>query len=446
MRTATVVPPASAPPQSQPCDGCLDAVLLLHHHPIRAQSPDVIASVRAFTRYSRFPVLAVNTRRGFPPGLARLRFRAVLLHYTLFYAAFEPLTPEFLGWLGAQPSAFKLVFFQDEQAYTRDRFEFCERFRVDAVYTMLAPEQFDAVYGRYTRVPRIVSHYPGYVSDRLVESAVRLHKPSAQRRVDIGYRGRQLPAHWGAAAREKYDIGVEFPRRAAGAGLVLDIETDDSKRIYGRRWYEFIAECRAMLGTESGASSFDLAGAVPAADQLFPSAPAPAAAATGDEEIPYRTISPRHLEAAAFRVCQILFEGRYAGLLEPMVHYIPLRKDFSNLDEVLARYRDVDLRAELTGNAHRDLIASGALSHERFVAEVDEDLAAAGLGGMTEDELQRIGRELYPSWPARRARTAELALRDASFPHRPVLDRALNIGRGGVRRIVQSTRRSSATG
>ena len=85
---------------------------------------------------------------------------------------------------------------------------------------------------------------------------------------------------------------------------------------------------------------------------------APARPATGEEEIPYRTISPRHLEAAAFRVCQILFEGRYAGLLEPMVHYIPLRKDFSNLDEVLDRFRDADLRAQIAENAYRDLIAS----------------------------------------------------------------------------------------
>ena len=45
---------------------------------------------------------------------------------------------------------------------------------------------------------------------------------------------------------------------------------------------------------------------------------------------------------------------------------------------------------------------------------------------MTEPEFARVKRELYPSWPARRARTAQLALRDASFPDRPVLDRALN--------------------
>jgi len=70
-------------------------------------------------------------------------------------------------------------------------------------------------------------------------------------------------------------------------------------------------------------------------------------------------MSPRVFEAAAVRSCQILFEGRYSGILEPMVHYIPLKKDFSNFEEVLRRYRDESIRRELTENAHRDLIASG---------------------------------------------------------------------------------------
>ena len=59
-----------------------------------------------------------------------------------------------------------------------------------------------------------------------------------------------------------------------------------------------------------------------------------------DWKIPYRTISPRNFEAAAFRVCQILYEGHYSGVMEPMRHYIPLRKDFSNFDEVVERFRD----------------------------------------------------------------------------------------------------------
>ena len=56
-----------------------------------------------------------------------------------------------------------------------------------------------------------------------------------------------------------------------------------------------------------------------------------------EDNVYYRTISPRHFEAAAFRICQVLFEGRYSGVLEPMVHYIPLKKDFSNIDEVIRR-------------------------------------------------------------------------------------------------------------
>jgi len=62
-----------------------------------------------------------------------------------------------------------------------------------------------------------------------------------------------------------------------------------------------------------------------------------------------------------------------------MAHYIPLRKDFSNLDEVIGRFRDPELRRELTENSHRDLIASGDYSYERFVEGFDRDLIDAGL-------------------------------------------------------------------
>ena len=92
-----------------------------------------------------------------------------------------------------------------------------------------------------------------------------------------------------------------------------------------------------------------------------------------DGVVDLRTISPRHFEAAAFRVCQVLFEGHYAGAMEPMRHYIPLRKDFSNFDDVVAALRDDALRRELTDNAHRDLIASGAYDYAPFVARRRRD-------------------------------------------------------------------------
>ena len=50
---------------------------------------------------------------------------------------------------------------------------------------------------------------------------------------------------------------------------------------------------------------------------------------------------------------QLLFEGRYDGYLQPDVHYIPLKKDLSNVDEALRKFRDHSFTTQVTDNAHR---------------------------------------------------------------------------------------------
>jgi hypothetical protein len=114
-----------------------------------------------------------------------------------------------------------------------------------------------------------------------------------------------------------------------------------------------------------------------------------------EDNIFYRTISPRHFEAAAFRVCQILFEGRYSGLMEPMIHYIPLKKDFSNFDDCLRMFQDKQLRRQLTENAHRDLIASGKYSYRSFIEGFDAELLKEGMRPeVTADEAAAISKRL----------------------------------------------------
>ena len=99
-----------------------------------------------------------------------------------------------------------------------------------------------------------------------------------------------------------------------------------------------------------------------------------------EENIPLRTLSPRCFEAAALGTCQILFEGEYNGVLRPDEHYLALRKDFSNFEEVLDRFLDPETRAAVAGRAHRDLIESGRYTYERFIQEVfDPQLVNAGL-------------------------------------------------------------------
>lgn len=339
---------------SRPTDG----ILLLYSVGIGPVPATILDSITAFRRHSRFRIWPLNAFYGFPAALRQVRPRVIALHYTMFYDQTRPLEEPFLELLDRCSDSYLIAMFQDEQAYLDRRLELCRRYRVDCVYTMMGPEAAQRTYGAETPASRIVSHIPGYVSDELRERGRALAKPDRARAIDIGYRGRKAPDEWGPAVREKYAIAVGFERRARGSDLRLDIETDEDKRIYGDAWYRFIADCRATLGTESGTE--------------IPWGPE-------GELLPYRTISPRHLEAAALGSCQILFEGRYSDMLEPMVHYIPLRKDFSNFDEVLARYRDADLRRELTANAHRNLIEDERATYRRFIADFDRNLEQDGV-------------------------------------------------------------------
>ena len=94
-------------------------------------------------------------------------------------------------------------------------------------------------------------------------------------------------------------------------------------------------------------------------------------------------ISPRHLEACATRTCQVLVEGDYSGVLRPGEHYIELRKDLSNLDDVFDQIESDQHRERIAEAAYRDVVASGRYSYERFVGEV-ESAAAEGLARKAE--------------------------------------------------------------
>src|SRR3954453_927204 len=164
--------------------------------------------VRSLPRYSRFPVWSVNTQLGVPKALSRVRFAAIVLHYSVFAAGKYRLPPGFRRYLADSPDTYKVAIFQDECHFCQDRFRFLNDYEIDCVFSCLGHDQFDAVYGRYTNVPRVVSVLPGYVRDDLVEAGCRFPPSDGERPIDIGYRGRRLPAYFGRGGLEKYEIGV----------------------------------------------------------------------------------------------------------------------------------------------------------------------------------------------------------------------------------------------
>lgn len=364
----------------------VQGILVLYHF-IPPYAETVIEHALSFERFSRFPVWSVNTRERFPGALSRVRFRVILLHYSLFGGPDYQLDPPYLDFLRRADGALRVAFFQDEHYYTRQRFAFVDEYRIDWVYTLLRPSDAQRVYGPRTHGPKLLSTIPGFVGDELLRHADRFARPEAERRVDIGYRARNLAYYMGRGGQEKVEIGRQFAARAAHLGLRLDIATDEADRLYGDAWYRFLGNCRAVLGVEAGVSVFDLDDeARRATDDLLAREPELSFEEVSrrilhrwEDNVYYRTISPRHFEAAAFETCQILFEGSYSGVMQPGVHYIALCKDFSNFDEVVRAFRDRGERTRIVERARRDLIESGQYSYAGFVSKVDDELEREGI-------------------------------------------------------------------
>ncbi len=371
----------------------VSGILVVYHRPDYlfpltpfADAATVREHIHAFAAHSRFAVWEVNTHLGFPSHLRGVHPAAVFLHYSLWATTGYLIPKRMTNWL-RRVDALKVAFFQDEFHYCQRRFHFVNDVGIDLVYTHVHPEDIPGVWGRYTPVARARFNYPGYVDSEMVDAAARFARPDAEREIDVGYRGRPLQPYMGSGSLEKSFIGERFKQLAADTGLKMDIDTSEEGRLYGENWYRFLGCCRAMLGVESGTSYIDLEDEVlhDYEARLADGRPVTLAAlqegplGRWDHNYSYRTISPRHFEAAAFRILQVLFEGEYSGVLEPMVHYVPLKKDFSNLEQVVALIGDRAVREQIVENAHRDLIRSDVYSYERFVAGVDDELVAAGL-------------------------------------------------------------------
>jgi hypothetical protein len=167
---------------------------------------------------------------------------------------------------------------------------------------------------------------------------------------------------------------------SARLGLRADISTDARDVFLGDDWYRFLARCRCVVGVEGGASIADRDGALKARTEAYlaehPGAPfeeVEAACFPGrDGELNLRVITPRHLECCATRTAQVLVEGDYNGVLRPGVHYIPVKRDLSDMAAALRQALDPAVNERITTRAYEDVVASGDWTYARLVREAVE--------------------------------------------------------------------------
>ena len=354
-------------------------VLFLYWHPTGSEMRLAVRQHLHLLEGRGVHVLYQNAFGPAPPWIGRTAPDLCVLHTTFLCARwthdFELYRRRF-RWV-SKLRCPKVALPQDEYDHAAVLDEWLLELGATSVYSCFGPEQREALYplldGRVTFHETLT----GFIDEEAAATVAARMVPHSQRPRDIVYRARNLPYWFGSHGQLKHRIGEVVQGQAPGFGLSTDISTRAEDTIYGDGWFDFLMSGRAVIGCESGSSVLDPRGEIQRRiSQLLAERPdlgfeeLDAQMPPGWDSYAFFAISPRHLEAVITKTAQVLVEGQYSGVLEPERHYIPLRCDFSNLDEALERLRDVEAVEAMTERAYRDVHLSGRYNLQTLATQL----------------------------------------------------------------------------
>lgn len=349
-----------------------------HQYPVRATHLDHLYCFAEYSSHRCF-YLNVATQR-IPTYVKRFRWDLIIIHTLLLSTRF---TRELFV-----KNIKKVHFLKDSEAVKialpQDEFinmdlvcNFIKEFGVSHVFSVSPESEWSVIY-RTLDPQQITLHkvLTGYIGESLTTKIGKLSQSMpTERPIDIGYRAYRAAFWLGRHGVLKRSIADIFQEKAPQKSLVADISTRFEDTIPGDDWYRFLLRCKYQIGVEGGASIFDWDGTYRkrAEDYLIQNPDAKfeeveSACFPGmDGSLKYFAISPRHLECCVTKTCQVLVEGNYSGVLLPGKHYIELKRDFSNLDEILNIIAKDELRDDMTAAAWQDVVESRKYTYRGFV-------------------------------------------------------------------------------
>jgi|APSaa5957512622_1039677.scaffolds.fasta_scaffold09096_2 hypothetical protein len=282
----------------------------------------------------------------------------------------------------SKSTALKMLFLQDEYRDVRAFNEIMRHLNIQVMFTCVAERDHEIFYPP-NLIPSLQATHTvltGYVPPYLEKTRFETqnHRP-----LDISYRSRVVPYYLGDLAREKQIVAERFQEISTEYGFKSDISVREQDRIYGNRWVKFMKSSRFVLGTPSGASVIDFTGDILRNSEKYLQRKPDATYeevkqiyfADVDGKIVIDTVSPRIFETTALGCTMVMHEGEYGGILKAGEHYISVKKDYSNINDVVTQMRDGKHCSQLAKNAYRDLVASEKYSYRSFIRRFDNILA-----------------------------------------------------------------------
>jgi len=356
---------------------------LYYHYSKYPWLQSAIDNFECFEKYSPHKIHYCNIAYGIPKYIAKQPYDFIFVHTSIpsIMRWVDFNFPKLLGKMRRiiDHPAPKVLFVQDEFFKMGLVVKLIRRLGIQHVFSVAPEGEWDKIYAGVNR--KEVSIHPvltGYLDPKLIEAIEKW--PPISRDLSLGYRATNVPAWLGRHGQLKVLIASTVEEAAQKKGLVTDIKlaSKQSEYIHGLDWYRFLLRCQGVIGVEGGSSLLDVDGSivrrVDAHAKQHPEAAfeeiEKACFPGMDGNLRLYALSPRHLEACLTKTCQILIEGHYNGLLKPHIHYIPLKSDFSNLNEALDTFCDESRRARIVERAYQDIVATDAATYKGFVNHV----------------------------------------------------------------------------
>lgn len=372
----------------------MDILILYRSYRVRERRT-LMDHLRSFSRYGvgcRFVYLDVGNIFSIPRSIAEYPFDAVIFHflflgYRIDRQPYERLYKRIGGTL-QRLHGTKVMMPQDAYLCTDALWQLIRDCDVDRVYACCTPRDYDTIYppDKVGKTDLLRTVMPGYVDERLQKKIDRMRRHEKTRTYDIGYRALQSSYIFGKHGYLKTAVAKAFSDACRNRpDLNTDIRmTGDGYRnvLVGNDWLRYLLHCRATLGCLGGSSLLDPDGSLRArtlayvavhpdasyeevAENCFPGQ---------DGRIAEYDLGPRHFECAMTKTCQLLVEGDYHGVLQAGRDYIEIKRDFSNVGDVLDAVADGTTCERIAEQCYRDVVASGKYTYRAFVNMVIEDI------------------------------------------------------------------------
>ena len=278
----------------------------------------------------------------------------------------------------------KILFRQDDHFKYLQFIEYIKRTKFDLIYTVVPRETVSKLYSKNkTGGAEVISCLTTYVTPYLLDQKHYLHKPYSSREIDIGYRGSIYPLHWGSLGYEKRIIGDLVQEKLKTKKLNIDVSSLEKDRLGGDNWFEFLSNCKSVLGVESGCSIFI---STPSEEKKIQNVISLMGKDDNskeyaqkylnelkdlEEQTYFRMISPRMFEAIAMGTTQILFPGKYSNILKPNKHYFALKKDLSNIEQAIDLINDPIKSKRMNECAYEEVLENPKYSIFSFIQEMN---------------------------------------------------------------------------